>query len=62
MKKEIPIDRAVYLVDRDTKTYHFLRRNPNWRSLNPEENLRNRASIKGFTRTFRDGRTKIFKG
>jgi hypothetical protein len=60
MPRELKIDRAIYLADDQTRTYRFLGRNPDWRNLDPEENERNKRHIDGFTRTFRDGRTKTF--
>lgn len=32
-KRELAIDKSVYLVDDNTKTYQFLRRNPDWKKL-----------------------------
>jgi hypothetical protein len=61
MPRELKIDRAIYLADDQTRTYRFLGRNPDWRNLDPEENERNKRHIDGFTRTFRDGRTKTFR-
>lgn len=60
MLREIEIDKAIYLVDTSTKTYRFLRRNPRWRELSPRVNEQNKASIDGFTRIFRDGRTRLY--
>jgi len=61
MPRELKIDRAVYLVDDVTRTYHFLRRNPDWDKLDPAENDRNKRQIDGYTRIFRDGRRKTFR-
>jgi hypothetical protein len=61
MQKELRIDRAIYLVDDETRTYRFLRRNPDWRNLDPGENDRNKRAIDGHTRIFRDGRRKTFR-
>lgn len=60
MKRNIKIDRAVYEVDDTTKTYRYLRQNPEWRNLMPAENEANKQSIDGYTRTMRDGRKKRF--
>lgn len=60
MPRELNIDRAVYLVDDDTRTYHFLRRNETWETLDPVENDQNKQHIDGYTRLFRDGRRKTF--
>jgi len=35
VKKELVIDRAIYLVNDETKAYRLLRRNPDWKKLNP---------------------------
>ena len=59
MPRELKIDRAVYLVDDETKTYHFLRRNPDWQELDPAENEANKRQIDGYMQIFRDGRKKI---
>lgn len=61
MAKELKIDRAIYLVDERAKTYRFLKRNPDWQKLNAEENEKNKKSISGYTRIFRNGDTKTFK-
>ena len=61
MPRELRIDRAIYLVDDENRTYRFMRRNPDWENLSSEENERNKREIDGYTRTFRDGRTKIYK-
>jgi hypothetical protein len=57
----IPIDKALYEVDEDTKTYRFYSRNTNWEKLSKEENERNKKSIDGYCRIFRDGTRKKFK-
>ena len=44
---ELKIDRAVYLVDEITKTYQYLRRNPEWRHLDPKENERSKRHLVG---------------
>lgn len=61
MPRELKIDRAVYLVDDKTKTYRYLRRNPGWRSLSPEENEADKKAIHGHTRILRGGLTKTYK-
>ena len=61
MNRKQSIDRAIYLVDDDTRTYTFLERNPDWIKLDPAENERNKESINGYTRIFRDGREKVFR-
>ena len=61
MTRELEIDRAVFLVDDETRTYRFLRRNPDLQNLNPELNEGNKRQIDGYTRIFRDGRKKTFR-
>jgi carboxymethylenebutenolidase len=58
--REVKIDKAIYRVDAMTKTYRYLRRNPEWRSLTAEENESNKKAIDGYTRILRGGRTKTF--
>ena len=59
--RRLKIDRAVYLVDDSSKTYRFLKRNPGWQSLGSDENQKNKKSIDGYTRIFRDGSKKVFR-
>lgn len=59
--RELKIDRAVYVVDEETRTYRYLRRNPEWQDLDPRENERNKRHLDGYTRMFPDGRTKVFR-
>ncbi len=61
MVRELMIDRAIYLVDDQARSYRFLKRNPAWKSLAPQENEANKRQIDGYTRFFRDGRTKTFR-
>lgn len=61
MTRKLKIDRAIYLVDDATKSYRFLQRNPEWRVLEPAENEANKRQLDGYTRIFRDGRTKTFR-
>jgi hypothetical protein len=60
-KIELGVDRAIYLVDDETRTYRFLRRNQDWEKLDLEENERNKKSLNGRTRIFRGGSGKIFR-
>ena len=61
MKRELRIDRAIYLADDDSRTYTFFKRNLDWKNLDPVENEKNKQSINGYTRIFRDGTTKVFR-
>lgn len=61
MSETLKIDRALYEVDDDRKTYRYSGRNPDWQKLTLEENERNKKRINGYTRRFRDGTTKTFK-
>ena len=58
--EELPVDRAIYLVDRTTRTYRYVRRNPGWADLDPAENEGHKQSLAGYVRIFPDGRRKIF--
>ncbi len=60
MKKELKIDRAIYLVDDESRTYRFLRRNSDWENLDPKENEANKQHIDGYTRIFRNGKKKKY--
>ncbi len=60
MTKILKIDKALYEVDDETKTYKYFGRNPDWKKLSKKENEENKKHIDGFTRTFRNGRTKKF--
>jgi hypothetical protein len=59
--RKLKIDRAVYLVDDDRRTYSFLKRNPDWTRLSPRQNAANKLQIDGYVRLFRDGRKKTFR-
>jgi hypothetical protein len=57
---ELTVDRAIYLVDRSTRTYRYGRRNPAWAELDAEDNRRHKSSLDGYVRIFPDGRRKVF--
>jgi hypothetical protein len=61
MPREAKIDRAIYLVNDEQRTYKFLRRNPDWRKLRPEENEANKRSIEGYAREMRSGKSKTYR-
>lgn len=61
MVRMLRIDRALYEVDDNTKTYRFCSRNSEWRNLGSEENERNKKQLDGYTRIFRDGARKVFR-
>jgi hypothetical protein len=60
MIRVIKIDKGIYEVNDEAKTYRFLRRNFEWKQLDENENESNKLSIDGYTRIFRDGRRKQF--
>jgi hypothetical protein len=60
MTKILKIDRALYEVDDETKTYKYYGRNLEWQNLNPVENEKNKKSIDGYTRIFLDRKQKNF--
>jgi hypothetical protein len=59
--RRLAVDRAFYIVDDEGKTYRFLERNPAWNEVSEAENERNKRQLDGYTRIFRDGRTKVFR-
>jgi hypothetical protein len=61
MKKILRIDRALYEVDDETRTYRYHGRNSDWGKLRQEENTKNKQSIDGYTRIFPNGKRKIFR-
>ncbi len=61
MTEILRIDRALYEVDDETRTYWYFGRNSNWEKLSEEENRSNKKHIDGYTRTFPDGRRKVFR-
>jgi hypothetical protein len=56
MGEILKIGKALYEVDRRTKTYWFYGRNPG--KVSNEEEEQNKRKIDGFTRIFRNGRRK----
>jgi hypothetical protein len=60
-RRKVRIDRAVYLVNDDTKTYSFIGRNHSWKDLPQGENKENKKSIDGYTRIFRNDKSKVFR-
>ena len=60
MERELKIDRAIYVVDDDTQTYRFLKRNPEWRDLCAAENEANKTQLDGYVRVFRSGKSATF--
>lgn len=59
-EREVRIGRSIYVCDHRTKTFRFLRLNPDWQSLDPDENAANKRSIDGYARELRNGRTSFF--
>jgi hypothetical protein len=55
----LKIGKALYEIDRRTKTYWYNGRNPE--KVSPEEEKQNKRKIDNFTRIFRDGRRKKFR-
>lgn len=58
--RHIFIDKGIYEADDRFKTYRFLKRNPDWKKLIATENEKNKQSIDGYTRIFRNGNRKKF--
>jgi hypothetical protein len=57
---ELAVDRGIYRLNLRTKTYEFVRPNPDWSQLSADENARNKRQLHGMTRTLRDGKSKLF--
>ena len=55
--RELKIDRAIYLVDDEAKTYRYFRSHSDWKNLFQVENETNRKVIDGYRRVFRDSQT-----
>lgn len=60
MLKLLKIDKSIYLVDDEDQSYRFYKRNPNWQKLTKKQNLKNKKSLNGYTRMFRNDTTKKF--
>ncbi|TSA38730.1 MAG: hypothetical protein D4R64_01960 [Porphyromonadaceae bacterium] len=60
MTRKVKIDKGIYEINDETKTYKFHKRNHDWERLDDDENEKNKKSIDGYTRIFRDGREKMF--
>ena len=50
MKKYLKIDKAIYEIDENAKTYKFVNRNFDWAKTSEEENEKNKKSIEGYSR------------
>jgi hypothetical protein len=60
-QRKVKIGRAVYLVDDRAKTYIFLERNLSWKELSQHRNRKNKKSIDGYARFFRNGKSRAFR-
>lgn len=58
MSLTIKIDKGIYEVYDQTKTYRLQKRNLEWKQL--DENERNKLSIDGYIQIFRDRKPKKF--
>lgn len=58
----LEIDKDLYLVDDDKRTYVYLSHNPDWEKLDPARNEANKHSIAGYERILRDGHRKAYDG
>lgn len=61
MVRGLKIDRAIYIVEDDGRTYRFLPRNPQWRLLSAAETEANKRSLEGYTPELRSGRTRVYQ-
>jgi hypothetical protein len=59
-RRKVRIDRAIYLVNDSTRIYRF-ERNPSWKNLPWHVNRKNKKSIDGYARIFRNGGRKTFR-
>lgn len=57
----LKIDRALYDVNDETRTYKYYGRNLDWRNLSKEENIENKKHLDSYIRLFSDGRKKTFR-
>jgi hypothetical protein len=60
MFKRLKVDRSIYLVDDDDKSYRYLGRNLNWQKLTVKQSLSNKKYLDGFTRIFGNDKTKLY--
>lgn len=50
MLRLLNIDKSIYLVDDEDKSYRYWKRNLRWRKLIPVQNSVNKKSLNGYTR------------
>jgi hypothetical protein len=60
MRRELKIDHGIYLIDDSTRTYLFLRSNPEWKEMTAKENEYNKRQIDGYFRVMKDGTKREF--
>jgi len=60
MSRELKIDKAIYLVADETKTYKFVKRNLKWEDLTADQNEKNKKEIHGYTRILKNSGKKVF--
>jgi hypothetical protein len=58
--RQIPINRSIYLLDDDDKSYRILKRNPGWRKVTLDQNNKNKKLLIGYTRIFTNDKTKQY--
>lgn len=60
MTLTLKIDCALYEVDDAQKIYWYQGRNIDWKKLIREENKTSKKHINGYTRSFPNGKRKVF--
>jgi hypothetical protein len=60
MRREVRMDKAFYLVDDSTRTFYYLRKNPDWEKLGEKENEYIKRQLDGYYRVLKDGKKKPF--
>ena len=60
MTEEICIDKSIYLVDHEDKSFRLLRRNKTWRNLSEKQNLKNKKLLDGYTKILTNDKTKKY--
>lgn len=58
MLRTLRINRSIYLMDDEEKSYRILRRNPYWRKLTARQNQLNKRQLVGYTRIFTNDKTR----
>ena len=60
MLRLVKIGKAVYEADDDARTYKFFCRNRDWGLMTRAESEKNKKSLEGYARVFRNGKKQVF--